>query len=188
MNKARLRLAVAVGIAFLVVAAAPDSPPEPTGYRMDDYRSPVPATLQDAAVLSTDEARAHWEQRDAVFVDVLPQVPRPVGLPAATIWREKPRHDVPGSIWLPDTGYGVLPPVMEAYFARGLAQASAGNQGRMLVFYCLESCWMSWNAAKRAVTLGYTDVAWYRDGTDGWTAKGFPTEERQPVTRPSETE
>jgi rhodanese-related sulfurtransferase len=47
---------------------------------------------------------------------------------------------------------------------------------------------MSWNAAKRAMTLGYTDVAWYRDGTDGWTAKGFPTEERQPATRPSETE
>jgi rhodanese-related sulfurtransferase len=47
---------------------------------------------------------------------------------------------------------------------------------------------MSWNAAKRAMTLGYTHVAWYRDGTDGWTAHGFPTEARQPMPRPATTE
>ena len=102
--------------------AAP--PPEPTGYRMDDYRSPTPATLQGAMVLSTDEARAHWENHDAVFIDVLPQVPRPIGLPASTIWREKPREDIPGSVWLPDTGYGALAPVMEHYFEHGLEQAT----------------------------------------------------------------
>ena len=96
---------------------------------MDDYRSAVPATLQGATVLSTDEARAHWERRDAVFIDVLPQVPRPAGLPASTIWREKPREDVPGSVWLPDTGYGALAPVMERYFEHGLQQASGGDAG-----------------------------------------------------------
>ena len=80
---------------------------------MEDYRAPTPATLQGAAVLSTAQALAHWQQHDAVFIDVLPQVPRPVGLPASTIWREKTREDLPGSIWLPDTGYGELAPVMK---------------------------------------------------------------------------
>jgi PQQ-dependent catabolism-associated CXXCW motif protein len=155
---------------------------------MDDYRAPTPATLQGAIVFSTEQARAHWQQHDAVFIDVLPQVPRPAGLPASTIWREKPREDVPGSVWLPDTGYGALAPVMEQYFERGLAQASGGDRDRLLVFYCLTSCWMSWNAAKRALALGYTHVGWYPDGTDGWIADHLPLESRTPVPRPQVSE
>jgi PQQ-dependent catabolism-associated CXXCW motif protein len=173
---------------LLLGAAAPDAPLEPTDYRMGDYRAPVPATLRGATVLSTDEARARWERHDAVFVDVLPQVPRPVGLPASTIWREKPREDVPGSIWLPDTGYGALAPMMEQYFRHALEQASDGNRDRTLVFYCLANCWMSWNAAKRAITMGYTHVAWYPDGTDGWAADHLPLELRTPLPRPQATE
>ena len=96
-------------------------PPEPAGYRMDDYRAATPATLRGAVVLTTEQARADWENHDAVFIDVLPQPPRPVGLPASTIWRPKQRDDIPGSVWLPDTGYGALAPVMQDYFERGSA-------------------------------------------------------------------
>ena len=32
---------------------------------------------------------------------------------------------------------------------------------------------MSWNAAKRILSMGFTNVAWYPDGTDGWTEKYF---------------
>ena len=78
--------APALGLLLLLGVAAPDAPPEPDGYRMDDYRAAVPATLHGAKVLSTGEARDHWEQHDAVFVDVLPQVPRPAKLPASAIW------------------------------------------------------------------------------------------------------
>jgi PQQ-dependent catabolism-associated CXXCW motif protein len=183
-------LVATLGIVLLVGAAAgPDAhPPEPSDYRMDDYRSPVSATLRGATVLSTDEAQADWEKHDAVFIDVLPQPPRPVGLPASTIWRPKPRDDVPGSIWLPDTGYGALAPAMQQYFERGLRNATGGNRDRTLVFYCLANCWMSWNAAKRAVALGYTHVAWYPDGTDGWADHHLPLEARTPVPRPQAAE
>jgi PQQ-dependent catabolism-associated CXXCW motif protein len=185
-----LRLVAALGVVLLVGGAgATDAPPlEPSDYRTDDYRSPVPGTLRGAAVLSTDEARAWWDRHDAVFIDVLPQPPRPAGLPAATLWRPKPRDDVPGSIWLPDTGYGALAPVMEQYFERGLREATGGDRGRALVFYCLANCWMSWNAAKRAVALGYTHVAWYPDGTDGWAEHHLPLEVRVPVARPQSAE
>ena len=184
MSTAGFRSAAALGIALLIAAAASDAPPEPAGYRMEDYRSPTPATLQGATVMSTNDARIHWERHDAVFVDVLPQVPRPAGLPATIIWREKPREDVPGSVWLPDTGYGALAPVMEHYFAQGLELASGGDRNRMLVFYCLANCWMSWNAAKRALAYGYTNVAWYPEGTDGWERARLLTSEAQPEPRP----
>jgi PQQ-dependent catabolism-associated CXXCW motif protein len=180
------RLVLLLCLAVVAGAAEQQPPVEPSGYRMEDYRGPTPATLAGATILSTDDAHALWKQRTASFIDVLPRPPRPAGLPASTIWRPKPRSDIPDSVWLPDTGYGALAPAMEQYFEHGLAQASAGNHERMLVFYCLDNCWMSWNAAKRAMTIGYTHVGWYRDGTDGWEAQGFPVEPREPLPRPSE--
>jgi len=180
---------IALGIAVLAAAAANAAPsPEPQGYRMDDYRAPTPISLRGATVLSTDDAHGLWDKQQAIFIDVLPRPPRPVGLPASTIWRPKPRDDVPGSIWLPDTGYGALAPVMDEYFQHGLRQATAGDRDRTLVFYCLANCWMSWNAAKRALTLGYTHVDWYPDGTDGWAEAGFPLEPREPEPRPQAAE
>ena len=155
---------------------------------MDEYRAPTPATLSGGAVLSTAQARLLWEQRRAAFIDVLPRAPRPPNLPAETIWRPRPRLDIPGSLWLPDTGYGALAPVMDMYFRQGLARASAGDRSRTLVFHCQANCWMSWNAAKRAMTFGFTHVAWYPQGTDGWRADGLPLEQRQPEPRPNVTE
>ena len=99
-------------------------PREPHAYRTDHYRAPTPRTLRGARVVSTSQAAALWKQGEAVFVDVLPRPPRPVDLPAGTIWRDRPRFDIPGSIWLPDTGYGALAPSMQAYFAAGLRKAT----------------------------------------------------------------
>ena len=53
MNTVRYRSAASLALALLLVAAAPDAPPEPAGYRMDDYRAPTPATLLGSRVLST---------------------------------------------------------------------------------------------------------------------------------------
>lgn len=164
------------------------APAEPSGYRMDDYAAPTPATLAGAVVLDTQQAHELWEQRAAAFIDVLPRPPRPVGLPAGTVWRPKPRFDIPGSIWLADTGYGALAPAMAAYFEEGMSAATAGDRDRRLVFYCKAECWMSWNAAKRALTLGYRHVAWYPEGVDGWIARDLPTERREPVPRPGAEE
>jgi PQQ-dependent catabolism-associated CXXCW motif protein len=179
--------AILAAIAVLLVAATPP-PAEPSGYRMEDYRAPTPATLTGAVVLDTEQAHVLWEQHQAVFIDVLPQPPRPPNLPAGTIWNPRPRFDIPGSIWLPDTGYGALAPVMDDYFKRGLELASGGDHARMLVFYCLANCWMSWNAAKRAMTLGYSRIAWYPGGTDGWEEHGYALERRQPEPRPNVSE
>ena len=181
-RRAGALLILLVMAAALAVAA----PGEPDGYRLDHYHAPVPRSLKGARVVSTATVERLWRTGAAAFVDVLAQPPRPAGLPAGTIWRPQPRFDIPGSVWLPDTGYGVLPPMMEAYFRDGLRQASGGALDRLLVFYCRRDCWMSWNAAKRAMAMGYAQVAWYPDGTDGWSAAKLPLERREPVPRPGE--
>ena len=179
------RLAL-VAILVAIAQAATAEVPEPEGYRLENYRAPVPATLRGAKVIGTDEAEAIWRSHSASFVDVLPRPPRPRDLPAGTLWRDKPRANIPGSIWLPDTGYGELAPSMAGYFANGLDRASNGDHARMLVLYCLADCWMSWNAAKRALVLGYSNVAWYPEGTDGWQAALLPLQDATPEPRPDE--
>jgi PQQ-dependent catabolism-associated CXXCW motif protein len=159
---------------------------EPDGYRMNDYRTLVPETLAGARVLTTAEAETIWRAKAAVFIDVLPRAPKPQNLPAGTIWRDKPRLNIPGSVWLPDTGYGKLAEATEDYLRRGLAQASDGDKSRLLVIYCQADCWMSWNAAKRVLSYGYSNVAWYPEGTDGWERANLPTADSQPEPRAGE--
>lgn len=181
------RLAWAVAFAWTIAAPAQaqEAVPEPPRYRTNNYRAPVPATLQGAQVLSTAQAESLWRARQAAFIDVLPRPPKP-NLPAGTVWREPPRPHIPGSLWLPDTGYGELAEVTEDYFRRGLQRASGGDRTRTLVFYCLAQCWMSWNAAKRALGYGYAHVAWYPDGTDGWHQAELPMEDAKPEPRAGE--
>ena len=166
--------------ALLLLSLTGAAAPEPDGYRTENYRAETPATLKGAKVLTTEEARALWDAKAAAFIDVLPQPPRPKNLPADVLWRPPARDDVPGSLWLPDTGYGELNPAMQDYFVAGLRKAGA----RELVFYCQRNCWMSWNAARRALALGFTQVDWYADGMDGWREAGLPTERREPEPRP----
>ena len=180
-------LAVALGLgltASSAVRATDAAVAEIAGYRTSDYKAPTPATLDGAPALTVTQAHDLWVKKAAIFVDTLPQAPKPANLAPGTLWRDKPRFDIPGSIWLPDTGYGALAPITQDYFRRGLAQATGGDKAKTLVFYCLRHCWMSWNAAKRAKSMGYTHVLWYSDGTEGWSEAGYPLQEQPPFPRP----
>ena len=174
MRGALLAAALAVGPALGAEV------PQPEGYRMDRYRAPVPAALAGARTVGVEDAHRLWRSGEAVFVDVLPQAPEP-DLPEGTIWRAPTRHSIPGAVWLPNVGYGALAPVNHAYFRAGLAEATGGDPNRPVLFFCLDACWMSWNAAKRALEYGYTAVYWFPEGTDGWTIMDLPTEPILPV-------
>jgi PQQ-dependent catabolism-associated CXXCW motif protein len=168
------------------IATRAEDVTEPEGYRTGAYRAPTPASLKGARVITTPQAEALWKDGEAVFVDVMPHAPRPANLPAGTIWRETPRVNIPGSIWLPDTGYGELASVTEDYLRSNLARATGGVPAKLLVIYCLRDCWMSWNAAKRALAMGYSNVAWYPDGTDGWADSKLPLQEAKPAAASGE--
>jgi len=159
---------------------------EPEGYRTEDYRAPTPTTLKGARVVTTVEAEQIWKSGGAIFLDVLPHAPRPANLPPGTIWREKPRRNIPGSCWLPDTGYGALAPATENYLRTNLARVTGGDRTKALVVYCLRDCWMSWNAAKRIIGMGYANVIWYPDGTDGWAEADLPLRESMPEPQSSQ--
>ncbi len=158
------------------VAPGPDAPvPEPPDYRMSDFRSPVPATLRGAKVLTADQAADLWNSKTgAIFIDVYPQAPKPANLPPGTFWRDPAHRSIEGAHWLPNVGYGALSPAIDDYFRARLESLTGGKKDAPLVFFCLRNCWMSWNAAKRAVEARYTNVMWFRDGTDGWQELGYP--------------
>lgn len=172
-----IRLAAAC--VLMAQAAAAQPAPEPADYRMDHYRAPVPASIAGGVAVGPQEARALWLE-GAGFIDVFPRAPKPANLPEGTIWRDKPHKSIPGAIWLPNVGYGAIAEPTAAYFRRGLEKATGGDPAAPVVLFCLEDCWMSWNAAKRAVEWGYTAVHWLPEGTDGWRLWDYPLERVKP--------
>ena len=175
-------LILVLGLVCMLTVGA--RPLEPQGYRMDDYRTPTPETVAGGVVLDTDAAYELWKSGSAVWIDVLPAPRRPANLPISALWMPVPHHDIPDSLWLPDIGRGALSPELETYFRDHLEAATRGQRDTAIVFYCLVDCWMSWNAAKRAASWGYTRVYWYPDGTDGWEAAKLPLAETEPVPGP----
>jgi len=140
------------------------------GYRQTQYRSPTPPTVEGAQTLDTVALQALLKREpQAVLVDVY----RCQWLAGRFIDNEA-HANLPGSLWLANTGDGNLQPEWASYFARNLARISQGDPGRPLVFYCRSDCWLGWNAARRAHALGYTHLYWYRDGIDGWEQAGLP--------------
>ena len=166
-------------VAVALLPAVASAEPEPDSYRMEQYRGPVPATISGGTAIGPETAHALWQQGIA-FVDVLPQAPRPANLPEGTIWRDKPRLSIPGALWLPNVGYGAIADVTAEYFRNGLAEITDDDPDAPVVFFCLEDCWMSWNAAKRAIKWGYSQVYWFPEGTDGWILWDYPTERITP--------
>jgi PQQ-dependent catabolism-associated CXXCW motif protein len=172
-------LVLALGVMSSLASHA--QPPEPDGYRMDDYRAPTPNTVAGGVVLDTDAARTLWESGSAAWIDVLPAPRRPANLEASALWMPLPHRVIPGSLWLPDIGRGSLSPELERYFRDHLESVSRSRRDTPIVLYCQANCWMSWNATKRAASWGYTRVYWYRDGTDGWASAKLPMTTVEPV-------
>lgn len=154
--------------------------PEPDDYRLGDYNAPTPATLRGARVLGTDAVRELVASGGAVLIDVLPTPRRPEATRPGTPWLPLPHHSIPGSVWLPTVGQGVITAAAERKLAEVLARTTGGRRDAPVVFYCKPDCWISWNAARRAVEGGWSDVVWYPEGIDGWVRAGLPTEVVEP--------
>ena len=186
MRRAAAARIVFPALAFALAAGLPQAREaerlfSDDGYRIAGFMAPVPASVPGGVRVATEEVQALLTEGGVVLVDVLPAPPRPDNLPPTSLWLPPVRRNLPGSTWLPNTGYGRLSDELANYFSRHLGRLSGGRRDVKLVFYCLADCWMSWNAAKRAAALGYTQVFWYADGTDGWAAAGLPLERSEPA-------
>lgn len=164
---------------FVNIVKASTDIDEPEGYQLDNYRSQTPATLEGAIVVNASKAKELFDRGDVIFIDVLPSPKRPESLSEDEVWLPPKRMNIPGSIWLADVGFGVLSDELENYFKSNLERFHDSNQKAML-FYCKANCWMSWNAAKRAINYGFSNILWFPGGTDDWSDAGYLLEESIP--------
>lgn len=153
------------------------------GYRIDDFLSPVPDSAPGARTVGTGDVKRLTESagNPPVLIDVLPSPPRPGGLSPTALWLPPARHNIPGSVWLPNVGYGRVSDALDHYFRANLQRLTNDDPTRPVIIYCLADCWMSWNAARRAAEYGYKRILWYPEGTDGWVAAGLPLATSTPV-------
>ncbi len=127
---------------------------------------PTPASIPGGQVITTKGlvALLQGQQVPYVLFDVLGQTETlPNAVPAA--WLAQP---------------GSFDDAVQQQAGAMLGQRTLGRKDIALVFYCLSrECWMSYNAALRAIHAGYTNVLWYRGGIEAWKLAGLPTHQGQ---------
>ncbi len=146
------------------------------GYRVTHYRGPIDTPPVGAKHITTLELHALLSHEDVVPINVMP-LPWLQGQFVLTV---KAEH-IPGTLWLPNIGYGDLPFKWQVYMERSLSSIGEISDMPAFVFYCKVNCWHGWNAAKRASALGYNHVYWYGGGIDAWLEAQLPTSICEPV-------
>ena len=116
---------------------------------------PTPASIPGGRVITTPEVLQMLNNPGggAVVLDVLgsqQRLPNAVDATAASAG-------------------GAFDDRVQSQFEAQLGQVSGGRKDAPLILYCSSiHCWMSYNAALRAIHAGYTNVFWYRGGLEAW--------------------
>jgi PQQ-dependent catabolism-associated CXXCW motif protein len=130
--------------------------------RQAPYSAPTPRTIPGGKVLDTPALRRMLEAAPPpLLIDV-------AGSEAHT--------SVAGAVWLGGVGHGGnFIDILQAELQQSLQVLTGGDKSREIVFLCVDAkCWLSYNAALRAIALGYARVYWYRGGILAWRAAGLP--------------
>lgn len=155
---------------------------EPTGFRLTEYRTPVPRALKGAITLKTQALERLLKDKHPLLIDVLPKPNKPEGWPANQLWFPEPHLTIPSAFWLPEIGFGTINEAVEITFKQFMKTQTDDQLDAPVVLFCRENCWISWNAAKRLVGYGYTQIYWYPDGIDGWQDNMNETVVAEPQT------
>jgi PQQ-dependent catabolism-associated CXXCW motif protein len=170
--------------ALVSTAASAEEVPEPEGYWTGPIDGAVPATISGGKVIHAEELSALLDSEQVVLIDVSNSPKRPEGMAADAPWIPLAHEAIPGSIWIPDVGLGSLPDNVDEFFLAQLTDETGEDYDYPLVIYCHEACWLSWNAAKRAINHGFRNVHWFPEGIEGWKAAGLETEIVKPRLPP----
>lgn len=126
--------------------------------------SPTPTSIPGGKVVGTRQL-AQWmqgQQGQQGKVLLLHAIGSPQHLP----------HAIPVT---PASQGGSFDDQVQREFDQYLEQATGGDRSRLIVTYCAGvECWGSYNAALRAIRMGYTNVHWYRGGVEAWGQAGLP--------------
>ncbi len=130
----------------------------------DQLHGPTPTSIPGARVVGTQQL-AQWmqgQQGQQGRVMLLHAINSQMHLPNAIAAA-------------PASQGGSFDDQVQRDFGNYLQQATRGNRAQLIVTYCQGvQCWGSYNAALRAVRLGYTNVHWYRGGMEAWQQAGLP--------------
>jgi PQQ-dependent catabolism-associated CXXCW motif protein len=131
--------------------------------RQQPYHGPTPLQIPGAQVVQTRQLQAMLAGPGSpILIDVL---------------SDEGHVTLARAVWLSGAGRGAnfLDPV-QSMLTQLLGQLAGGDKATPMVFFCAgPQCWLSYNAALRAVAAGYGRVYWYRGGIEAWTAAGLPT-------------
>lgn len=136
--------------------------PPQSALRAEGYHADTPLTIPGARTLSTAELHA-----------MLASGVRPVLIDTLD---GNHHRTIPGAFWLRGAGNvraesGEKTGELLGQVARGMVKSTNTS----VVVFCLSSqCWLSYNAARRLVLQGFTQVHWYRGGVEAWRAAGLP--------------
>ncbi len=131
----------------------------PTRELHANFHGPTPTSIPGGRVVTTDRVLQligngqQGQQAGALVFHVLGQGDRLPGAQNAA----------------PASQAGTFNDQTQQEFGQYLQQVTQGDKSRAMIFYCLNTqCWMSYNAALRAINMGFTNVLWYRGGIEAW--------------------
>ena len=135
-----------------------------------DVGKKTPMSLPGARRVTTPELQQIGPQ--SLLIDVLDDTDHHITLPGAV--------HIPGG---GDYGGGKFTDKLQKKFAKVLAELTNDNLDRQLVFFCYGAeCWESYNAALRAINIGFHNVLWYRGGLESWKDAELPSRRlRRPI-------
>lgn len=138
---------------MLLQAEMQDFGVPPQAQLQTTLHGPTPTSIPGGQVITTDRLLGLYQQGSLLVFDVLgsgqhlPMAQNAVGAAEAGSFSDN----------------------VQQQFGEYLQQVTQGNKGVPMVFYCQgPQCWMSYNAALRAINLGYSQVYWYRGGVEAW--------------------
>jgi PQQ-dependent catabolism-associated CXXCW motif protein len=122
----------------------------------------TPVNLPGARRITTDEVQHIGEQ--SLLIDVLDETNGHLTIPRAV--------HIPGA---GNFGAGRFDDRLQKTLSSLLAKLTNTNLDQQIVFFCEGAqCWESYNAALRALNMGYHNVLWYRGGLASWKAANLP--------------
>jgi PQQ-dependent catabolism-associated CXXCW motif protein len=134
-------------------------PPRST-LRTVEYHAPTPRQIPGGRVVTTVE-----------LSEMVQKEPRPYLI---DVLGGGVHRTIAGAFWMIGAGAGDMDKEEEKRFVDALGKFAGGDRNRALVFFCVDiECWLSYNAALRAIAAAYTNVMWYRGGIAAWRQAGL---------------